>query len=355
MIVHIFPNEKFTATNIEILKKSKYGKDCVFFILKSSAPYLKDRELIEDNIFFINSLLDSRVSKYLKTQNRVIFHSLFIKPNDLLYLFLYKKNAVYWNWVIWGGDMHQFFRPMTAKNKIKYLFFKSIVSNFGFITTLSDKDYLIAQDKLGVKGIKLSCVYALPGMEDIDLLTNHSTKKTTINFLVGNSANPSNQHLRVLKDLEFLKNENIKIILPLSYSVPDEYYVDSIIDFGKEIFGDKLVPITEYITPKDYYEILNNVDVAFFNSNRQQALGNIYVLLFLGTKIYLNEESGLVEKFKEMKAKVFSYKSINNLSFDQIYYLSQQDKKNNKRVSRLLLDRKQITKQWESVIERMKE
>lgn len=353
MMIHIFPDEKFTIPNIEILGKSKYGEESIFFILRNTTPFLNEETLKINNTFFINSLIDSRLLRYLRKKNTIIFHSLLIRPRELFFLFFFRKNANSWNWVIWGGDMHQFPENMTAKRRMKFFFFKSIVSRFGFITTLSDKDYLVAKNKFEVKGKKLASTYALPGIESLDILSERSNDKKAIHFLIGNSADPSNQHHQVLKDLEFIKNENIKIIVPLSYSISDEEYVNSVIQLGIDIFQEKFFPITEFLTPKDYYEKLKDIDIAIFNNNRQQALGNIFVLMFFGSKLFLSEESGLVEKFQGMNAKVFNYKYFNDLTFDEICFYSQVDKNENKKISSSLLDQKKIMKQWEFVMEQM--
>ena len=55
---------------------------------------------------------------------------------------------------------------------------------------------------------------------------------------------------------------------------------------------------------------VSEIDVAIFNHNRQQALGNIASLLYLGKKVYVNPANGCKDYFEKMGAKIFSTESL---------------------------------------------
>jgi hypothetical protein len=106
---------------------------------------------------------------------------------------------------------------------------------------------------------------------------------TGINILVGNSADPSNNHLDVLDKLEAHKNENIKIYVPLSYG-------NQVIAEEKKRFGDKFIPRTEMMPFQNYLEFMGLIDIAIFNHKRQQAIGNTITLLGLRKKVFIRSD-----------------------------------------------------------------
>lgn len=55
--------------------------------------------------------------------------------------------------------------------------------------------------------------------------------------------------------------------------------------YGINLFGDNFILLTEFLSPEEYAKILANVDVAIFAHRRQQALGNILALIYIGKKV----------------------------------------------------------------------
>ncbi len=68
-------------------------------------------------------------------------------------------------------------------------------------------------------------------------------------------------------------------------------YKQEIINIGDKLFSNQFYPIIELMEYNDYLSFLNSVDIAIFNHNRQQAVGNIILLLSMGKTIYLSEEN----------------------------------------------------------------
>ncbi|MGP4883030.1 hypothetical protein ACTXQV_67810, partial [Klebsiella pneumoniae] len=57
------------------------------------------------------------------------------------------------------------------------------------------------------------------------------------------------------------------------------------------IFGDKFLPVVDYMPIQQYVGILINCGFVIMNHVRQQALGNILIMLYLGAKVFLREEN----------------------------------------------------------------
>lgn len=118
------------------------------------------------------------------------------------------------------------------------------------------------------------------------------------NILVGNSAAPTNNHLEVFSLIERLDLRNVPyIVCPLSYG--DEWYREKIIRAGERMFGDRFRPFTEFMDFESYLAMLGTIGVAFMNHRRQQALGNINLLLRLGRRVYMNADSLAFQEFKD--------------------------------------------------------
>ena len=130
----------------------------------------------------------------------------------------------------------------------------------------------------------------------------HSARQevgTVSSLLLGNSADPSNNHLDALYKISNTNFEG-KIYCPLSYSGSQDY-TSKVVDEGKRLFGANFVPLLEYIPKKEYFDLVDDVDAALFYHRRQQAGNNIAYFLRSGKPVFLHPRSPLFPYFKEMK------------------------------------------------------
>lgn len=112
------------------------------------------------------------------------------------------------------------------------------------------------------------------------------------NILVGNSATIENNHLEVFEYLNrYVDLSGRQIIVPLSYG--DDWYRKRIIADGKSQFGDRFFPLTTFMGKDAYVELLQSCGHVFMNHLRQQALGNICIMMLKGAKIYMHPKSPL--------------------------------------------------------------
>lgn len=358
MIVHIFPKEKFTKINIDILSSGSFKDECIFFIINNSHSF-EDLENLHtnNNVFIIKNLYDHRVLKYLVKKNVVIFHSLFVNKSDFFLLSLLRRHAKKWNWVIWGGDLHEGKNKISrVKYELKKILKNSFVNKLGFVTTLADKDFDVFVEKFNkFNGKHFKAVYGIPGIEILEEIKEEKENTEKFKILVGNNANPSNQHIESLEILAKFRKFQPQIVVPLSYGSNDSKYMDKVTQYGKKQFGGDITLLKQYMSSKEYYTLLRDINVAMFNTERQQALGNAYVLLFFGAKLYFNNNSGLIEKFTQEGAKVFSVEEIQGESYEKFTFISDEDKNMNQRVAAKFLDRQKILIYWEKIMGSMKE
>ena len=203
---------------------------------------------------------------------------------------------------MWGGDLYSY---ITSKKSIRNAFGryrkKKVISKIGHLITYIKGDYELAQKWYGAKGKYHECF-----MYPSNLYKEYHVQEkqhTGTNILVGNSADPSNNHLEVLDKLEAYKDQDITIYVPLSYGNQD--YAKQVIAEGKKRFGDRFQPLTEFMPFEKYLKLLGVIDIAIFNHKRQQAMGNTITLLGLGKKVYMRSDATQWVFFQNRGIKVF--------------------------------------------------
>jgi dTDP-N-acetylfucosamine:lipid II N-acetylfucosaminyltransferase len=321
--LHIIPNDKFAIPFINLINEN-FKKNEHLFITGGSINYAEltiEKNNVQSVSVDLRSILRMLIKMY--TCEKIILHSLLDYKIVILLFFqpwLLNKS----NWVIWGGDLYYYlYRKKNLKSNMYEQIRKIVIKQLGGFITHIKGDYELAKKWYGAKGSYYYSFMYPSNLYNEDLSKDRiATKKIFIQ--VGNSADPSNQHIEILEKLLMFSDKEFEIICPLSYGDLNNH-ASEVIKKGRELFGDKFNPITEFIPFSKYLEILAKVDVAVFNHNRQQAVGNITTLLGLGKKVYINDNVTTWDFCKKHKLEVFSVnKDIKNL-FEKM----EEDTKNN--------------------------
>ena len=131
-------------------------------------------------------------------------------------------------------------------------------------------------------------------------------------ILVGNSIDPSSNHFDALAKLKTLSITGRKIIVPLNYGEGMEYR-DLLIKKGFEQFGDQFNPLQKMLPSAEYVKLLKSCDIALMLHERQQAMGNIISLLWLGSKIFMSENSVVYTYLRRKGFHIYSFQTeLNN-------------------------------------------
>ncbi|MBW4829371.1 MAG: TDP-N-acetylfucosamine:lipid II N-acetylfucosaminyltransferase [Clostridiaceae bacterium] len=306
-ILHIFKNtnEKFFEPYIEFINYNFDVKEHVFMIQGTDK---RIKKISRENVKFIKGVRYIQLVKELYKVDKIILHSL-MSPTMILILFLQPWILKKCYWVIWGGDLYYYkYRKRNFKTKIYEMMRRAVIKNMGGIITHIKGDYQLSQKWYGVKGKYYYCfMYPSNLYKEHDISTIEKNNET-IYIQIGNSSDPSNNHLEVLQKLEKYKDEKIKIICPLSYGNIE--YRDKVLKEGAKIFGDKFEPLLDFMPFEEYLKLLAKIDMAIFNHKRQQAMGNITTLLGLGKKVYIRNDITTWDFCREHGLKV--YNSNNN-------------------------------------------
>lgn len=286
-IIHIIQNEKFTEPFIEFINSKfnssghtfyTYGNGNRFIVKKRDNVHEQKKSIISMNFF---------IKKLYKSQ-KVIIHGLF-SPYIVLFLFLQPWLLKKCYWGIWGGDLYyHVMRKKTIKSNVYEYFRKSVIKKMGGFITHIKGDYKLAKQWYGVKGKYFYSFMYPSNLYKEYYLNNVKDSTSKVYIQIGNSADPSNNHIEVLNKLHIYKAMDIEIICPLSYG--DKDYAKKVINYGTEVFGNKFMPIKEFMPFDKYLDILAKIDIAIFNHKRQQAIGSITTLLGLGKKVYIRED-----------------------------------------------------------------
>ena len=146
-----------------------------------------------------------------------------------------------------------------------------------------------------------------------------------LRVLLGNSSDPTNNHIDACRLLlKTLKVEK-RIICPLSYG--DPVYSNIFQQWAQNHLQEQFSPITHFMNREDYINFLNKVDIVIMYHNRQQALGNIITSLVLGKPVFLKPNNPVCAMLKNMGIpNLYDIFQIGNLNLSEVCRESQYHK-----------------------------
>jgi len=309
-ILHFCHQEKFISDFIGFIGEHFDMSQHEFRVFGGDAKYLIP-ELVNVKVANVNKFL--KIKDYLFLiiamcrARKIIIHSLF---NPMLIRILWSMPWLLKKcyWVMWGGDLYVY--QLGERNwnwRVREFFRRPVIKNMGHFVCYITGEYDLAKKWYGVSGEHHRCFMYTSNLYQTSSIEPKAHNGIAI--LVGNSADPSNNHLEIFDKLKAYKDQDISIYVPLSYG--NRSYAQHIIVEGKKIFGDKLIPLIEFLPFEDYLKLLAKIDIAIFNHKRQQGMGNIRTLLGLGKKVYMNQGLTSSESLRQDGIKTFSLDEFN--------------------------------------------
>ncbi|MGL5387011.1 MAG: TDP-N-acetylfucosamine:lipid II N-acetylfucosaminyltransferase [Serratia sp. (in: enterobacteria)] len=131
---------------------------------------------------------------------------------------------------------------------------------------------------------------------------------TKENILVGNSATSTNNHLEAFDLLKKIGFNYREIVVPLSYG--DLSYSVDLRNIGEVLLGGNFSPLIDFMAPIEYMKKINQCGFVIMNHVRQQAVGNIIIMLYLGAKVFLREENPTYKYFKSIGMILFTIQEL---------------------------------------------
>lgn len=258
----------------------------------------------------------------IKKADIIIWHSLFYKRILFLYLVFSKSVQRKSNWIAWGGDLYNWKANTTGslKNKMNILTnsaYKHFINNINSVLVVFPPDADVIRRNFGFMGVIRNITY-IPDYDNsylVDILKK-TCNDDCCNIMIGHSAVIQMNHKQVLDSMYNIRKENIKIYIPLSYG--SQEYAKEVQTYAEQLYGSaSIVCINDYIPIKQYLELLARMDIAIYDTTRQIALGNIYILMAMNKIIYLQSGSVMYEYFKSIGLDVRDTKNIHSLTFEE--------------------------------------
>ena len=311
-ILHILPVNTFTIPFVKFVNKEFDSHEHTFLFTSNPGKELTDSN---KNIIILHCRQKFRIDivknivlffTLLNNSRKIILHGLPPLNYYILFPWVLKKTF----WTIYGYKIYPGKSIESKIFKLKKEFVLKRVS--GYITHIRGdadlaKKIFNSKAKYYYSPIYMSNIVIKNGLN----VQKQFTNKNSLNILIGNSASPTNNHSSIFKLLESYKSANIKIYCPLSYGNYPEYR-NNVIYEGKRIFNDKFIPITDFMIKSDYEKFLQDIDIAIFNHNRQEAMGVTISLLGMGKTIYMNSNTTSYKSLQERGFKIFDIELIKN-------------------------------------------
>lgn len=320
-VLYVIYLDKFTKMFVDFFRREFAEFNNKFILYGKKQQFKFDAD--ENEIVFVDSYKqiskNSLAYKWANNSDKIIFSGIF--GSEKLF-FKFPRGTVNKSYFqFWGGDFYD------LRNKLPVYKIKGNLSNvikIHYIKNVRGIINLIPGDYEELKKmIKIDADHFIApvcgngkNLEIYNSLFSTAKSDDPINICLGNSATKTNNHLEILDSLQKYKNENIKIICPLSYG--DKNYADEVIAHGKKIFGNKFEPLTNYMSKEDYFTILSNCKIGVFNNNRQQGMGNINALLTMGVKVYIKSNTSMWETYtKERGYILYNIDEISKTDFNE--------------------------------------
>lgn len=164
-----------------------------------------------------------------------------------------------------------------------------------------------------------------------------------IRVLVGNSADPENNHLETFAELSRIRGD-FTVHVPLAYG--DAANRERVMRVGEELFGDRFMPILGMMPFGEYLAFLQSIDIAIFNHKRQQAMGNTISLLGMGKRVFIRSQTPQWDLFKEFGVTV---SAVDN-GID-LHLLSENLAEANKSTIATRFSLRVLSEQWERLLD----
>ncbi|MBX3257352.1 MAG: TDP-N-acetylfucosamine:lipid II N-acetylfucosaminyltransferase [Chitinophagaceae bacterium] len=167
------------------------------------------------------------------------------------------------------------------------------------------------------------------------------------NILIGNSNTLASNHLDVFCFLKHKLKGDEKVYVPLSYG-EDEYYKKMILEEGRKDLGNAFMPLLDFLSLNDYLKIQLSCGVGIFYHYRQQAMGNIIAMLWIGARIYMASKSPAFQYLQGIGIIIFSL----DKDFDQYgnNLLSQSEVAHNREILLMHFSKEKVENDYKKLI-----
>lgn len=324
MILHLVDDEKVINRAVDLFDRV-YPKENLFVVDIPAANYVFKHVGLKEDV--VSAVFGS--SKFyniigdLNQYSAIVFHNL--TRNKCRFIRKNKSLKAKFIWILWGFDLYSF---LEAKGYDLY----TNTKDFNILTRCKISIKKILQKNfyniLYADAYKRIDICACPVKGDYELLKNYidinarwqwfnyfpvdeiintlnlGETVSGDNILVGNSGAITNNHIEAFKLLSQFDLGNRSVITPLTYG--DSLNINHVINGGKKLLAENFSPVLGFLPISEYNYVIKESSIVIMPHYRQQAMGNLIILLYLGAKVYLYKKNPVFNYFKSLGLKIFS-------------------------------------------------
>jgi dTDP-N-acetylfucosamine:lipid II N-acetylfucosaminyltransferase len=275
----------FTPPMIALLNRRLPDVDHQFFVQGAPRSYL---ETAPPNVHAVAAADAPAFIRAAADADRVVFNGIIDDRMPIL-LSPFPDIVAKSIWLAWGGDLHWHeYHAAGRKRDIEQTFRAQFISRLYAVATPMSGDYELVQRWYPTRAKHLAMLLVVFPFDRAELDGLVPDKGALPVIQVGNSGNPTNEHLEVFEWIRRIADRKFRVCSPLSYG--NRNYIEQVIQRGTELFGDRFTPLTELLPAGAYNRHLAGLDTLVLNHRRQQGFGNALISLYLGTKVYLRQD-----------------------------------------------------------------
>lgn len=383
-VLHVVLDDKFTDTAINSFEKANDCNNSYWvFTQKIELTFIKSKNVVIQ-IYDEKKLND--VVVLLNQFDLVILHSLNAQNVELISL---ASDETKFLWIGMGYDYYdlmpggyeKLLYPETKKfffgafYTLSYLRYKYYLNKNKFKSAIGYEDSRIKSKRFAIPKIEYfapvlesehsmieqQCRGKFPKYIDwnYDVSVDSSNGQNKLkddanNILLGNSGDPTNNHIEVLRMLDSLGVNDKKIIMPLSYGVSSQYKCELQTAIDQLKLKNNVDMLDSYLTFDAYIEKLKGCSNLVMNHIRQQAGGNILVSMLMGARVFLNDRSPFYHFYKSKGAFIFSLEDLKSDSSLLNKKLDEKEIIQNQKIVESEFSSRRISKKTQDLINHMK-
>lgn len=262
------------------------------------------------------------VYKALSDADVVVWHGFFYPDRFMLFLYVFRKFLKKSVWVIWGLDLHNWKNPQRT---LKARFFNHVNQRVrkmikrAVVVFPTDKAVYESQ----YKGECFVAPYPMTEKAFARLEARRRAKprangKTFVQ--IAHNGYPFNRHEDVMADIARFDDDSFEYFFPMSYGNENEWaehirdYKLKVVETARDTYGERATFINKLIDKEEYNDFLWNIDIAIFAANRQNGIGNIIKLFYMGNKVFLSKDNPVYSYFQNEGIEVYAFESIPGIS-----------------------------------------
>lgn len=330
MNLHLVNDEKVIPRAIQIFENYLRDQNTFLCFKDHSGPLQFFPEGKSNCIVYANGC---EYEEFVNKFDRVIIH--FLNPTKVDFCNRYLRNGQQIVWLAWGGDLYNqllysmgfslftsdnsFMKlrwPLVVFNRCFSFMNKRVASMKCFVMSKVDAVAILPEEAellrkyLGFSPKKIiSDFFYYPISSILGDLKNERVDKSNHTILCGNCASITNNHEHIFRLLSNILDINDKVVVPLSYG-GTKWYKGKVVKCGEKLLGSKFNPIFDFMPLAEYNKLLLSSSVSVFANKRQEAMGNVLISLYLGSKVYLREDNPLYSYFCNLGVSIFSLNKV---------------------------------------------